>query len=1733
MIYKLRILFLVFTCILRTITIAQTANWGAYKPNQFPTNVSGQIHGLSRISQLKFHPSNSNKMYAVSARGGLFISNDAGANWQVTTGTDFMASSRLASVCIDHSNDQIIYLGTGDHNYYYTGNGIYKTINGGTTFAQIGLSGRLVFEIIMDPLDANVLVAGTDAGIYKSINGGTTWALKTANRQFDDIKQKTPNSRVLYAGTTDSAFFRSLDFGNTWSQINAGIVMPSGVTNGNGTRIAVSPADTNIVYFGMVANGGMLYKSTNGGNSFSAIKTASSPYLTYYTNSSTSSSQGDYNFGIGVDRTNANIIYLVAHNVWKSTDGGANWSQLTNWWATVHTDMHQINTSPYDNSKLYNSNDGGVWLSTDGGTNWTPKSDGIYGYEIYHGNCSPTSKDMISIGTQDNGELYGNASGWFTNRGGDWTSQCAFDYRANSSMVYYYKSNKRRLVTGGEATFGLPANVTSYEEISFNRSNSNLAFVADTFVYRTTNLLASTPTWTSILNTGKKIMAMHSSLADANYLYVVTNDAMLYVSTDALSATPTFNTYNLPNTTNNRANIFSIANNANVLYATFNTKVYSSANNGATWTNVTYNLPAVNHVKIISDEYFPVNELVFIASNNKVYYKTSAATTWTLFDLNLPSRTSIMDMSIYNDGTSNSLLRVSTYGRGVWETPIATLRTLTANFIANNTKICPGNTVSFSDLSSGNVLNRNWSFPGGTPSTSTLSNPTVQYLGTGIYNVSLTVSNASTSSTSTQNNYISTTGTNLPLTENFEGSSYPPQYWQEVDAANDGVKWQSSSAASGFGVGSKCIYFDNWNNNTAQKKDEIWTMPLDGSLYNSMNLSFDVAYWTYNNPAYQDTFEVLVSTNCGASFTSIYKKGGATLSTVSGLSSSAFTPTSSQWRSESVNLNSFIGQTFILAFRNIGRYGNNLFLDNIAISAKVLADAGTDKTICNGNSISIGSNNIGLNYSWSPSTGLSSATESNPLANPNSTTEYIVTATHPISLINAKDTVIVNVNPMLDASISLSVNNTSQCQGTSVLFNSSILNGGTSPIYSWKLNGNSVGTNSPSYSNNTLQNNDVVSCILTSNASCLNNANVTSNYITMNVLNNGNWLGNSSDWSSSANWCGGVPDFNTNVIISSGVSFLPKLTSTSFCKNLNLGNNSYLELNDNSLSISGVVSGNGKFKGSEQSTLNFISSGNAGDVRFLGSNFNEKSLGSLILNKNTNSTLNILDTVNIINSIELTNGIINTNDKIKLVSNSNGTARIKEVGTGGSISGKITAERYVPAGNTGWSLLGSPVTDATISDWTSPWPVSGFPTSGFTGSTGSAGGFVSIYSYDESIAGAYDIGYLPATNVTNNLTNGKGFWAYLGTGAVNSNAIKFKVFGTPQIGTKNLNISFTSTLGGINADGWNLVSNPYPCEIDWLSNAWTKNKIDDAIYIYNADYGSVASYVAGVGTNGGSRYIASHQGFVVKANGIGASLIANEGIKVSTNPGFLRSMNSSSDVGLLNINLTKLGSTLKDEIVVRFNSNASPEYDRDLEAIKIYSGLLNSFNIMSIANGTEYAINALPSLDSLTVIPIKVKVNSTGNYFINFTQLEDLISNYATLFSNNNLVLEDLQNSNVYTLNASTNVPITVGNNDSIFNFLIRFSNQNLATKIEALSQFNKIEITQYGGEYYVESNFAESRDVTINIANSLGEIVYFKNFSGMKNSKRKLPNTNFANGLYIISAKSMNYSVSKKLIIY
>lgn len=740
---------------------SQLANWTPVMAGtNFPVNASGQINGNARICQMKFHPTNTNIFYAVTAEGGLFITNNQATSWTVAPGTETLNSS-CASICIDYTNTQKIFLGTGDPNYYSNGQGIWVSTNGGVSFTAGSLSNCLVIEILQNPTNASELVAATNKGIYKSTNGGTTWSASTAtNLPFCDLKSNAAvNSQTLYACTMENVpkFLRSTDFGTSWTQITTGIV-PSATFVTGGARIGVTPANTNVVYLEVIGEGGIVHKSNNGGLSFNVKKPGGSPYLTFYNNANTSSGQGNYNNCITVDRNDPAKVWLQSHNTWFSADSGATWTMLTFWAFNVHTDMHQIEQAPFDATKLYSCNDGGVWLSSDGGTNWVPKGNGLYAYEIGNetGVSSKIKKDFVSIGTQDNGKLYADApQGWFTIGGGDDYAKRACDYNGH---IYFDGVNRQLNHTGPSSTYNLPT--TNWNALAFNRTDPNLGFMGLTDVYRTTNLGSASPTWTPITNFSLTIRAIHSCIANPNRLYVLINTGALYVSNNALSANPSFSLTSIPVSASSLGSIVSMANNADIIYVSANNAVYRSGNAGTSWTTVTYNLPNVNHRRILAEEYGGSQELVLIATNNAVYYKKAGQTSWTIYSTGLPSRRAPTGFSMFDNGTSQARIRYASYGRAIWESAFDNLRSYSAQIIfdSDTTITCSTPSIQVRDGSLGAVntpLTYTWNFQGGSPSVAFTSTAAVSYSATGIYTISLTIKDALNNiSTKTISKYI-------------------------------------------------------------------------------------------------------------------------------------------------------------------------------------------------------------------------------------------------------------------------------------------------------------------------------------------------------------------------------------------------------------------------------------------------------------------------------------------------------------------------------------------------------------------------------------------------------------------------------------------------------------------------------------------------------------------------------------------------------------------------------------------------------------------------------------------------------------------------------------------------------------------------------------------------------------------------------------------------------------------
>jgi hypothetical protein len=375
-----------------------------------------------------------------------------------------------------------------------------------------------------------------------------------------------------------------------------------------------------------------------------------------------------------------------------------------------------------------------------------------------------------------------------------------------------------------------------------------------------------------------------------------------------------------------------------------------------------------------------------------------------------------------------------------------------------------------------------------------------------------------------------------------------------------------------------------------------------------------------------------------------------------------------------------------------------------------------------------------------------------------------------------------------------------------------------------------------------------------------------------------------------------------------------------------------------------------------------------GEIELLGTS-NQKINGSSSFNElrvNNGSGVTIQSGTNsIYDALYLDLGVLTTNDSLVINSDELGTARIAEI-TGGSISGDIISERWIDSSHYEYRFLGSPVQGITLADWSDDMRLMGFP-----GSQYAWYWFNNVTLYDETVLGVSDSGYYNATDISNPITMGQGLQMFIG-----GDDFVIDAQGAPNTGTQEIPVTFTDDpLVDNSNDGWQIVSNPYPSGIDWLSTNWVKTNIDDAIYIWDGINKQYASFVGGVGTNSGSRYIASSQAFWIKSNGSSPKLTASEGIKVSNSPDFIESTIDN----LIRVKL--IGSNSVDETVLRLHANATINFDPLFDAYKLYSSNPSpqvAFNL----NSEEFSILSIEDNLSYQEVELKATVQVSGNYQI-------------------------------------------------------------------------------------------------------------------------------------------------------
>ena len=649
----------------------QNTNWTWLGPG----NVGG------RVRAIVIHPTQTNVMWCGGVDGGVWKTVNAGTSWFPLN--DFMGNLAIASLVMDPFDTNVFYAGTGEGTYNadaIRGAGIFKSYNGGSNWLQLASTANSSFQYVnrmsFDPTNSQVILAATRLGIWRSTNGGTNWTQRLGTETLCVAFHPTDSSQAIASGYNGHTYF-STNGGVSWVAAS-GMPAPSGFVVGR-VELAYSFSNPLIVYASVDTNRGTVFNSTNGGQSYSFLSTGYG-YL---------SSQGWYDNFVWADPINTNVVVVGGTDVYRSTDGGVTFTDIGGYSGSIHPDQHVMVANPLFNGTtirtVYLGNDGGLFRAGDiytasSSSGWANLNHNL-GITQFYGAAGNSNSSVIVGGTQDNGTLRyttgGGQQGWTSMFGGD-GGICAAD-PVNSSYFYgeYVFLQIHRSANGGasssyiyqgdgvqkitDAGSGSTANFIAPFILDVNNPNTMLA--GGVSLWRSVNIKSTPPTWAAIKpSVGSAISAIAVAPGNSDIIYVGHNNGTVYFTANGTSATPTWSQRNsgLPGRT---CTSLTVAPSGRV-YATFggfsSGNVWQSSNNGASWVNITANLPAapMNCIVVAPAD----TNTLYVASEVGIYGTSNNGGTWATGN-DGPANVAV-DQIFW---MGNKLIAV-THGRGIWST---------------------------------------------------------------------------------------------------------------------------------------------------------------------------------------------------------------------------------------------------------------------------------------------------------------------------------------------------------------------------------------------------------------------------------------------------------------------------------------------------------------------------------------------------------------------------------------------------------------------------------------------------------------------------------------------------------------------------------------------------------------------------------------------------------------------------------------------------------------------------------------------------------------------------------------------------------------------------------------------------------------------------------------------------------------------------------------------------------
>lgn len=669
--------------------MADESNWNAIGP--FTTIGTGSWStGQARINVIMIDPNNAangtNIWYAGAPAGGIWKSQDAGVTWAPMS--DDLPQIGVSGIAVDHANSDIIYIATGDDDAGDTTSvGVFKSIDGGVTWNPTGLnssnSPTSMNDIYINPNDSNMLWVATNSGVYKTTDAGANWS-RTLTGNIKDIKVKPSDPTTIYAVTTNR-FYRSVNSGDSFTLISSGLPTSSGRL-----VIDITPANPDYVYVFRESGGDVsIYRSNDSGASFLTRTTTVNTF---------SAGQAWYDLAMGVSSTNAEELYIGCLNVWKSTNGGTTFTKINNWSspsaaAYTHADIHFLRD--YD-GVMYCGSDGGIYSSNDSGASFTNHTFGIQASQFYRIAVAKTNANKMVGGLQDNGghAFNSSSSGQSRNYYGADGMDTAVD-PTNENVFYGFIQNGGGPYISTDAGATLSSAVTEPESGNWvtpmTISSTGVLYGGYTNLYRLDGA-----TWTALGALGGACDLLEIAPSSDAIIYAVVDNRLKRSDDFGANFTnvgPTFGT--------NIKGIGVHQNDPNTVWVTTSggsRGVYKSVNAnsgaGASFSNITANLSGTGeYFNDIVHQGNHTDNPIYIATSLGVYRLDDTSGTWETFVNNLPN-TIVNDLEI---NLADESITAATYGRGVWRSPIP------IQMVANDVRLLSINEPIDAVINCGNI----------------------------------------------------------------------------------------------------------------------------------------------------------------------------------------------------------------------------------------------------------------------------------------------------------------------------------------------------------------------------------------------------------------------------------------------------------------------------------------------------------------------------------------------------------------------------------------------------------------------------------------------------------------------------------------------------------------------------------------------------------------------------------------------------------------------------------------------------------------------------------------------------------------------------------------------------------------------------------------------------------------------------------------------------------------------